>query len=103
MMVAGIAAMVVFGMSDTSKSVDTSTEAEYAIETIIDGTSLGAPFMIKNKPVSFKVPAVGEVQVLGTRDGGGGITYRVYYELNQTTYFNGMDQGGSNLYTLIRK
>lgn len=155
LMIAGIAAMVAYGMSDTSKSVDTSAEAEEAIEThmsttlaagtklmseddnyigedltithdsadddttiwvwdyaaedgdyvqiIIDGTPLGSPFMIKNKPVSFKVPTVGEIQVLGTRDGGGGITYGVYYELNQTTYFNGMDQGGSNLYTLIRK
>lgn len=155
LMIAGIAAMVVFGVSHTSKSVDTSAEAEEAIEThmsttlaagtklkleddnyiggdltithdsaddettiwvwdyaaedgdyvqiIIDGTPLGDPFMIKNKPVSFKVPTVGEVQVFGTRDGGGGITYGVYYELNQITYFNGMDQGGSNLYTLIRE
>lgn len=155
LLIAGIAAMVVFGMSDPSKTVDTSAEAEEAIKThmsttlaagtklmseddnyiggdltithnsadddttiwvwdyaaedgdyvqiIVDGTPLGDPFMIKNKPVSFKVPTVGEVQVLGTRDGGGGITYAVYYELNQTTYFNGVNQGGSNLYTLIRE
>ena len=155
LIVAGIAALAVFGMSDTSKSVDTSAEAEEAIKThmsttlaagtklmseddnyiggdltithdsadddttiwvwdyaaedgdyvqiIVDGTPLGDPFMIKNKPVSFKVPTVGEVQVLGTRDGGGGITYAVYYELNQTTYFNGVNQGGSNLYTLIKE
>ncbi len=155
LLIAGIAALVVFGMSDPSKTVDTSAEAEEAIKThmsttlaagtklmseddnyiggdltithdsadddttiwvwdyaaedgdyvqiIINGTPLGDPFMIKNKPVSFKVPAVGEVQVLGTRDGGGGITYGVCYELNHTTYFNGVDQGGSNLYTLIRE
>lgn len=155
LMIAGIAAMMVSAMSNTSKFVDTSAEAEQAIEThmsttlvagtklmseddnyiggditithdsadddttiwvwdyaaedgdyvqiIIDGTPLGSPFMVTNRPVSFKVPAVGEVQVLGTRDGGGGITYGVYFELNQTTYFNGMGQGGSNLYTLIRE
>ncbi len=69
----------------------------------VDGTALGDPFMIKNKPVSFKVPTVGEVKVVGTRDGGGGITYGVYYEVNQTTYFNGMNQGGDNVYTLQRE
>lgn len=73
------------------------------VQIIVDGTPLGEPFMIKNKPVSFKVPTVAEVQVLGTRDGGGGITYGVYYELNQTTYFNGVNQGGNNLYTLIKE
>ena len=155
LLIAGIAAMAVFGMGDPSKTVDTSAEAEEAIKThmsttlaagtklmseddnyiggdltithnsadddttiwvwdyaaedgdyvqiIVDGTPLGDPFMIKNKPVSFNVPTVGEVQVLGTRDGGGGITYAVHYELNQTTYFNGVNQGGSNLYTLIRE
>lgn len=155
LMMAGIAAMVVYGMSGTSKSVDTSAEAKEAVKThmsttlaagtrilssddhyiggdltithnsdsddttiwvwdyaaedgdyvqiLVNGTPLGDPFMIKNKPVSFSVPSVGEVQVIGTRDGGGGITYGVYYELNQTTYFNGMNQGGKNLYTLVRE
>lgn len=73
------------------------------VQIIVDGTPLGDPFMIKNKPVSFAVPSTGEIQVLGTRDGGGGITYGVYYELNQTAYFNGMNEGGDNLYTLVRE
>lgn len=153
--VAGIIAMVIYGMSSTSKSVDTSADAKEAIEThmsttlavgtrlmskdenyvggdltithsssndettiyvwdyaaedgdyvqiFVGGTALGDPFMIKNEPVSFTVPAVGEVKVVGTRDGGGGITYGVYYEVNQITYFNGMNQGGDNTYTLIRE
>lgn len=73
------------------------------VQVVANGNPLGEPFMIKNKPVSFKVPTVGEVQVIGTRDGGGGITYAVYYEMNHTTYFNGVDQGGSNTYTLVRE
>lgn len=155
LMIAGIAAMIVYGMGDTSKSVDTSPEAKEALEThisttlaagtkltskddsyiggdmtithssdseettlyvwdyaaedgdyvqiIVDGTPLGDPFMIKNKPVSYTVPTVGEIQILGTRDGGGGITYGVYYDMNHTAYFNGMNQGENNLYTLIRE
>lgn len=73
------------------------------VQVYVDGKPLGEPFMIKNKPVVFDVPAVGEIKVVGTRDGGGGITYAVRYELNQTTYFNGMDQGGNNVYTLVRE
>lgn len=73
------------------------------VQIFADGTPLGDPFMIKNKPVSVKVPTVGEIQVVGTRDGGGGITYGVYYHINSTTYFNGMNKGESNTYTLIRK
>ena len=43
------------------------------------------PFMITNTPVTFTIPTEGEVEVLGTRDGGGGTTYAVYYEMNHTT------------------
>lgn len=71
------------------------------VQVFIDGVSQGEPFMIKNNPVSFSVPTVGVVEVVGTRDGGGGITYAVYDEVNQTTYLNGMDVGGSNTYTMV--
>ena len=73
------------------------------VQIIVDGAAIGDPFMIKNKSVSFTVPTTGEIQVLGTRDGGGGITYAVHYEVNGTTYFNGTDVGDGNLYTLIRE
>jgi len=73
------------------------------VQILVDGVAICDPFMIKNKAVSYTVPAVGEVQVVGTRDGGGGITYGVYYELNQTSYFNGMDEGDGNIYTLVRE
>jgi hypothetical protein len=73
------------------------------VQIFVDGAPLGEPFMIKNTPAALTVPAVGEVKVVGTRDGGGGITYAVYYESDQTTYFNGMNQGGSNVYTLLRE
>lgn len=73
------------------------------VQVFVNGAPISDPFMIMNTPVSFKVPAVGEVKVVGTRDGGGGITYGVYYDLDHTSYFNGMDQGGENIYTLIRE
>lgn len=153
LMIAAIVSLVILGMDSTGRSVDTSVEAEEAIEThmsatlvagtrlmekddnyiggdltithnsdseetkiwvwdyaaedgdyvqiIVNGVPLGDAFMIKNKPVSFVVPSTGEIQVLGIKDGGGGITYGVYYGLNQMTYFNGMREGGNNLYTLV--
>lgn len=73
------------------------------VQILVDGVAICEPFMIKNKPVVFTVPSTGEIQVLGTRDGGGGITYAVHYDVNGTTYFNGTDVGNGNLYTLIRE
>lgn len=73
------------------------------VQILVDGVPLGDPFMIKNKPVDFTIPSTGEVQVLGVRDGGGGITYAVHYAINGTTYFNGTGVGTGNLYTLIRE
>lgn len=73
------------------------------VQVVVNGAPLGDPFMITNAPATFTVPTVGKVEVVGTRDGGGGITYAVYYEMNQTTYFNGVDENGSNIYTLIRE
>lgn len=73
------------------------------VQIVVNGTAMGDPFMIKNTPVTYKVPTVGTIEVIGTRDGGGGITYGVYYEMNNTTYFNGMNAGNGNVYTLVRE
>lgn len=93
--------------SDASETTlyiwDYAAEDGDYVQVLVDGKPLGNPFMIRNEPATFKVPSVGTVQVVGTRDGGGGITYAVYYALNHTTYFNGMNEGGSNTYTLVRQ
>lgn len=73
------------------------------VQILVDGVAICDPFMIKNKPVVFTVPTTGEIQVLGIRDGGGGITYAVHYDVNGTTYFNGTDVGNGNRYTLIKE
>lgn len=73
------------------------------VQILVDGTPICDAFMIKNKAKKFSVPATGEIKVLGIRDGGGGITYAIHYEINGTTYFNGTDIGNSNIYTLIRE
>jgi len=74
------------------------------VQVLINGVPCGAPFMIKHKPVMIPVSMpglAGTVQVKGVRDGGGGITYAVRYELNNTTYFNSAPVGEVNTYTLV--
>ncbi|MCH5271301.1 MAG: hypothetical protein J1E83_11190 [Lachnospiraceae bacterium] len=91
--------------SDSTKLYiwDYAAEDGDYVQVLVDGVPLGDPFMIKNKPVEYTIPSTGEVQVIGVRDGGGGITYAVHYDINGTTYFNGTDVGAGNVYTLIRE
>ncbi len=72
------------------------------IQIKVDGNVITEPFMIKNQAVSFDVPAESKIEVIGVRDGGGGITYAIHHEVRGETYLNGMDIGGSNTYTLVR-
>lgn len=91
-------------MQDTKIHIwDYAAEDGDYVQVLVNGAPLGEPFMIRNKPAVFTVPTVGDVKVIGTRDGGGGITYAVHYDMNNTTYFNGMNQGGDNTYTLVRE
>lgn len=73
------------------------------VQILVNGTPISDAFMIKNKPREFTVPTSAEVQIKGIRDGGGGITYAVRYEINGTSYFNGADVGEYNTYTLKRE
>ncbi|OWV05567.1 hypothetical protein SAMN05720766_13026 [Fibrobacter sp. UWH9] len=72
------------------------------VQLKVDGVAITEPFMIHHKQVSFDVPAESKVEVVGIRDGGGGITYAIRYDVNGTVYLNGMGIGGSNTYTLTR-
>lgn len=73
------------------------------VQVLVNGNPISDAFMIKHRPREFVVPAVGDVQIKGIRDGGGGITYAVKYELNQTSYFNSAPLNECNTYTLIKE
>lgn len=73
------------------------------VQVLVNGASITEPFMIKHKPRTFMVPTTGDVQIKGIKDGGGGITYAVRYDLNGTSYFNGAPEGEFNTYTLVRE
>lgn len=73
------------------------------VQVLVNGAPVSEAFMIRNKPREFTVPATGEVQIKGIRDGGGGITYAVRYDINGTSYFNGAPEGEFNTYTLRKE
>lgn len=73
------------------------------VQVLVNGTPITDPFMIKHKPKEITVPAVGTVEIKGIRDGGGGITYAVRYDINGTTYFNTAPLNGENTYELVRE
>lgn len=73
------------------------------VQVLVNGAPVSEAFMIRNKPRELTVPATGEVQIKGIRDGGGGITYAVRYDINGTSYFNGAPEGKFNTYTLRKE
>lgn len=58
------------------------------------------PFILFHTPRSVNVPVGGAIEVIGIRDGGGGITYAVNFPSISTSIRNGMETGEGNLYTL---
>ncbi len=81
---------------------DYAAEDGDRVQVFVDGVALGDDFTIYHTPKEITVPSVSEVKLVGTHDGGGGITYAIRYELNGICYFNGMDLNGDNTYTLQR-
>jgi hypothetical protein len=74
------------------------------VEVLVNGVSTGPAFMIKHKPamITVSLPGlVGQVQVKGVRDGGGGITYAVHIEFANRTFFNSAPEGEFNTYTFV--
>ena len=73
------------------------------VQVLVDGVPIADSFMIKHKPREITVPSTGSIQIKGIRDGGGGITYAVRYDINGTTYFNTAPEGEYNTYELVRE
>ncbi|SEM73207.1 hypothetical protein SAMN05192533_105124 [Mesobacillus persicus] len=73
------------------------------VQVLVDGTPSSESFMIQHQPKELMVPSTGSVQIKGIRDGGGGITYAVRYDMNGTSYFNTAPEGEFNTYELVRE
>lgn len=73
------------------------------VQVLVNGVPISESFMIQHKPKEMMVPSTGAVQIKGIKDGGGGITYAVRYDINGTSYFNTAPEGEFNTYELIRQ
>lgn len=70
------------------------------VHVLVDGKPISEPFMIKHEPVSFDVGKNSVINVIGVRDGGGGITYAIHIDAIGQTYLNGTDINQANTYTM---
>jgi hypothetical protein len=99
-----------YTIAHKSDSIDTkiwvwdyaAEDGDY-VQVLVNGAPVSDAFMIRHKPKEITVPAAGKVQIKGIKDGGGGITYAVRYDINGTSYFNGAPEGEFNTYTLIKE
>ncbi|NIZ19210.1 hypothetical protein [Entomospira culicis] len=61
---------------------------------------------LTHDPISFEIPldeVETLVEVVGITDGGGGITYAIYFDFDGASYFNRVQKGSNNHYTFIRE
>lgn len=72
------------------------------VQLLFNGQPLGQAFMIQHEPQSFMVPVDGTLEVLGIRDGGGGITYGITFSERRLSILNGTSVQLSNRYLLYR-
>lgn len=79
---------------------DYAAEDGDMVSVIIDGKPVGPSFTIMHSPHTIKVPKGTNVEVVGTHDGGGGITYAINFPEIQKTILNGLTAGETNNYYL---
>lgn len=73
------------------------------IQVFVNNQPVTEKIELLNEPIQVEVPTVGIAEVRGIFDGGGGITYAVYCELDETTYLNNAPIEGSNKYIFQRQ
>lgn len=80
---------------------DFAAEDGDVVTIMADGVLIAENIQIMHKPFVFYVPAPSVVEIIGVKDGGGGITYAVKIPgaVGNKVYFNAADVGSSNAYT----
>ncbi|MBP1989642.1 hypothetical protein [Paenibacillus eucommiae] len=89
---------------DTSRVLiwDYAAEDGDVVTVKVNGQILVENVGIFHKPVVLQVPIPSTVEIVGIKDGGGGITYGVKFPgaVANSAYFNAAPVGSSNVYTL---
>lgn len=68
----------------------------------VNGEVLATNIGILHKPLSYEIPVPSIVEIIGIKDGGGGITYGVKFPgaSQNNAYFNAAPVGSANVYTI---
>lgn len=84
---------------------DFAAEDGDVVTIMADGVLIAENIEIKHKPYVFYMPVPSKVEVIGVKDGGGGITYAVKIPgaVDDKVYFNAAEVGSSNVYTFIHQ
>lgn len=81
---------------------DFAAEDGDVVTVKVDGNILQTNINIMNSPVALDIPVPSVVEILGVKDGGGGITYAAKFPgaVQNNVYFNAAEVGSSNVYTI---
>ena len=90
----------VAGDSTIMMAWDYADEDWDSIAILVDGKPMGDDVRLFHKPKVLRVPKGADVKIIGTFDGGGGITYSVYFPEIKKTIVNGLSTGEMNTYSL---
>ncbi|MFF2481045.1 hypothetical protein [Paenibacillus sp. NPDC058071] len=68
----------------------------------VNGAVVAENVQIYHKPVSVNISVPSVVEVIGVKDGGGGITYGIKFPgaVGNSAYFNAAPEGSANTYTI---
>ncbi|BCN29871.1 hypothetical protein [Anaeromicropila herbilytica] len=72
------------------------------VQISVNGKEIGDPFLILNKPRVFTIPAEGEIEIKGIKDGINGISYAIKFDFNGTSYLNLVNEGKVNKFSLVK-
>ncbi|MFE6795346.1 hypothetical protein [Paenibacillus chitinolyticus] len=81
---------------------DFAAEDGDVVTVKVDGNILQSNITIMHSPVALDIPIPSAVEIIGVKDGGGGITYGVKFPgaVQNNAYFNAAPVGSSNVYTI---
>ncbi|AZK45659.1 hypothetical protein [Paenibacillus lentus] len=81
---------------------DFAAEDGDVVTVKVDGNILQTNINIMHSPVAIDIPIPSVVEIIGVKDGGGGITYGVKFPgaVHNSAYFNAAPVGSSNVYTI---
>ena len=91
------------GLTTTTMIVwDYAAEDGDMVSVLAGGASVSPSFTIFHAPKVIRVPVGSEVRVIGTHDGGGGITYAVSFPDIGKSVVNGIAPGDTTIFKLLR-